>query len=191
MPNPDRLAVRFAIVQRRKCVRVVRAGELPAEFRIKRLDVEQQQIGRLDHAPRVRQRICARGVERGVETRRPAAHQEFARELRLRERLPARKRHAAGADEVPARFDLPHQFRNRDLPSAVERLRIGVVTVAATQRTPLQKHDEPHPGAVERTEALERMNSAVNLLHGLSPLLKAGCGTCGSPRRAAARGSTG
>ena len=53
MPNPDRLTFRFAIVQRRKRIRIVRPRKPPAEFRIERLDVEQQQIGRLDHAPRV------------------------------------------------------------------------------------------------------------------------------------------
>ena len=176
MPDPDRPGGLFAIIQCGKGVAVVAAGQFAAEGRIERLDVEQKQIRPVDDRPGAFQGDGTGGVERGVETGPRTPFEDVAGEFRLHQRFSARQRDAAGADEVPAGFDFTDHFGGGDFHAAPQFPGVGIVAVAASQRTALQEYDETHSRAVQRTEALKRMHPAGHAFH---RTLRTCCGRCG------------
>ena len=82
--------------------------------------------------------------------------EKLGQEGQLEQRLAAADRDAAlFAPVVVVAPDVGEQLVRRPALAAAAGPGLGVVAVAAAQVAPLQEHDEPDPGAIDRAEALQ------------------------------------
>ena len=128
-------------------------------LRIKRLEIQKHRIGLPEH----RHDVPVRTIEtsrRRIQTGRHARRVRLLEQLRhlsgLQHRLsPGRGDPAVRAPVGPEAERLREDLRRFHLERRRTRPRVGIVAVAATERTAAQKRDEPHARSVDRAEGLE------------------------------------